>query len=158
PEAVPRLRDEAELEGDAAEDEREQHRDDRQIERRHDDRIGPGKGDPEAAAAEHEPGLVSIPIRRDRIHHLVTQALAASHREQDADAEIETVEDHVEPDSGGEQAHPDHREIVAHAHRDASGKAARAATPVAEIGRFGSPSSAATTSGCGPLLMSLLIS
>ena len=41
--------------------------DHRQIERRHDDRVGRGKRRQQAAAAEHQPGLVAVPHRRDGV-------------------------------------------------------------------------------------------
>ncbi len=79
-------RDGAELEGHAAEDQRQQHDDHRQIERRHDHRIGARKCHPQSAAAEDEPGLVAVPERRDGAHHLVALPFARRERKQDADA------------------------------------------------------------------------
>ena len=113
-------RDPAELEGHAAEDQRQQHDDDRQIERRHDHRVGLREGDPQAAAAEHQPGLVAVPERRDRVHHLVALAFAARERKQDADAEVEAVEDDVERDRGADQRGPDHRKVPFHGGSPAS--------------------------------------
>src|SRR5262249_55387858 len=55
----------AELEGDAAEDEREQHDQDREIDRRYDDRESEREGSQQAKAAQHQPGLVAVPDRRD---------------------------------------------------------------------------------------------
>src|SRR5262249_25411600 len=49
----------AELECDAAKDQRQQHDDDGQIERRQNDRIGERESDHQSGAAEHEPGLVA---------------------------------------------------------------------------------------------------
>src|SRR6266566_3545892 len=85
----------AELECDAAKDQRQQHDDDRQIERRQNDRIRQRESDHQSGAAEHEPGLIAVPERRDGIHHLVALVLAFGERKQDADAEVESVEDHV---------------------------------------------------------------
>ena len=92
----------------------EQHHDHRQIERRHDHRIGVRKRDPQSAAAEHQPGFVAVPERRDRVDHLVLFLLLLGEGEQDADAEIEAVEDDVERDGGADQAGPDDREIPFH--------------------------------------------
>ena len=65
----------AEFERDAAEHEAEQHRDQRRVERGHHDRISEREGGEQPAAAEHQPGFVAVPDRRDRIHRGV--ALAA---------------------------------------------------------------------------------
>jgi len=69
-----------ELECDAAKDQRQQHDHDRQIERRQNDRIGERESDHQSGAAEHEPGLVAVPERRDGIHHLVALVLALGER------------------------------------------------------------------------------
>ncbi len=103
-------RDPAELECDAAEHQRQQHHDHRKVERRHDHRIGAAESDPQPAAAEHQPGLVAVPERRDRVHHLVALALAAGIGKEDADAEIEAVEDDIERDRGPDQRRPRSRE------------------------------------------------
>src|ERR1700722_4559922 len=61
PEFLARAPDPAEFEGDAAQDQAEQHRDRRQIKRRLQDRIGVREGGEQPVAAEHEPGLVAVP-------------------------------------------------------------------------------------------------
>ena len=106
--------DRAEFEGDAAEHQRQQHDDDRQVERRHDHRIGLREGHPQPAAAQHQPGLVAVPERRDRVHHLIALALGPCERKQDAGAEVEAVEDDVERDRGADQAGPDHGKVPLH--------------------------------------------
>ena len=78
PEEFRALRLEAELEGDAAKDQGDEHEDDRHVERRHEHRIGDVEDREEAAAAEDQPGLVAVPDRRDREHHPVAPVLAAA--------------------------------------------------------------------------------
>ena len=129
------LRDPAELEGDAAEDQRQQHDDDRQVERRHDHRIGEREGDQQPAAAEHEPGLVAVPERRDRVHHLVAVVLVLGERKQDADAEIEAVEDDVERDRGADERGPDHREVPIPWRRSSADRFARRAAAAERAAR-----------------------
>ena len=71
-----------ELERDAAKDEPEQQRDHRRIQRRHHDRVGERKDREEPAAAQHEPGLVAVPHRRDGVHHLVAVGFFGQQRER----------------------------------------------------------------------------
>ena len=99
----------AELEGDAAEDEAEQHRDQRRVERGQDDRISEREGGEQPAAAEHQPGLVAVPDRRDRVHRLVALLADREAREEDADAEIEPVHHHIGRDREGDDEGPDDR-------------------------------------------------
>ena len=47
----------------------EQHDEDREVHRRDDDRERERKRREQADAAEHEPRLVAVPDRRDRVHH-----------------------------------------------------------------------------------------
>src|SRR5207253_410295 len=84
----------------------------RQIKRWHDHGIGTRKRHPQPAAAEDEPGLVAVPERRDRVHQGVAVAFAAREGEENADAEIETVEDDIEADGGGDEQRPDDREVA----------------------------------------------
>src|SRR5215207_5887398 len=76
PFALMRLGDPAKLECDTAEYEREQHHDQRHVERGGDDRISQGKCNEQSAATEYEPGLVAIPKRRDGVHHVIAIDLA----------------------------------------------------------------------------------
>src|SRR5271167_3717586 len=59
---------EAKLEGDAAEDERDQHHQDRKVYGRYDNGKSQRKRREEGDAAKHQPGLVAVPDRRDRVH------------------------------------------------------------------------------------------
>ena len=86
---------EAELERHAAENERQQHQQNREVNRGDDDRERQRKSRHQADAAEHEPGLVAVPDRRDRIHHDAALARVRHQPVEDADTEIEAVEHHV---------------------------------------------------------------
>ena len=104
----------AELEGDAAEDEREQHGDDRRVERRHHHGVGEREDREEPAAAEDQPGLVAVPDRRDGVHREILVRLALDQREEDADPEVEAVEHHVGEHREGDQPGPDEGEVECH--------------------------------------------
>ncbi len=100
----------AKLEGKAAEDERQQHQEDREIDRRHDDGEGDREGGEEPDATEDEPGLVAVPDRRDRVHDEVARTAVGGEAVEHADAEIEAVERDVEEDADREDDGPDRGE------------------------------------------------
>src|SRR3546814_15841419 len=77
----------AELEGDAAEDEAEQHGDERRIERRKDGGVGQREDREKADAAEHQPGLVAVPDGGDGIHRDVAVVPLVDQREQNRSEE-----------------------------------------------------------------------
>jgi hypothetical protein len=87
----------AELEGDAAQDEAHQHHEDRQVERREDHPVRLREGHEQEAHGEHQPGLVGVPERADRADHAILFR-PLRQREEDADAKVEAVEDHVDQD------------------------------------------------------------
>ncbi len=154
--------DHAKLERHPAKDERQQHHNDGQIERRHDDGVGLRERDPEPAAAEHQPGLVAVPERRDRVHHLVALALVAREGKQDAGAEIEAVEDHVERDRGPDQRGPDHGKVPFHggspSFQRCDDRISVCASMTDDSGRTGVPISGGSAARpSGPLLMRRLM-
>jgi hypothetical protein len=108
------LGDPAELEGDAAEHQRQQHDDDGQVDRRHDDGVGQRERHPQAPAPQHQPGLVAVPEGRHRVHHHVAVLLLARKRKQDADAEVEAVEDDVHDHRKGDDEGPDDGKVQFH--------------------------------------------
>jgi hypothetical protein len=59
---------EAEFEGDAAEDQADEHEDQGQVERAEDDGVGQREGRQQAGPAQHQPGLVAVPHGRHRVH------------------------------------------------------------------------------------------
>ncbi len=101
----------AELEGDAAQHEAEQHRDQRRIERGQDDRIGQREGGHQAPAAQHQPGLVAVPDRRDAVHRDVPLMADLEAGEEDADAQIEAVHDDIGDDREADDPGPDDGEV-----------------------------------------------
>ena len=109
-----------ELEGDAAEDQAEQHGGERRVERRQDDGIGQRKGRHQPAAAQHQPRLVPVPDRRDGVHRRIPLGPDAEGGEEDADAEVEAVHHDIHADGKGDDAGPDDREIHVHAHHSPS--------------------------------------
>ena len=90
------LRLEAELEGDAAQDEPDEHEDDGEVKRRHHDRVGEREGCEQPAAAHHQPGLVAVPEGRDRAHHGVAVLVAGREREERAETEVVAAEQYIE--------------------------------------------------------------
>src|SRR5690606_17782731 len=96
-----------------------------------------------AAAAQHQPGLVAVPERRDRVHHLVALVLLPGEREQDSNAEIEAVEDHIHHDRETDDGGPDDRKVPFHQRPPSS--ASRPVSCAAETGRTGVPCSGGST-------------
>src|SRR5262249_3042101 len=76
---------------------------------RHDNRIGARESNQEPTAAEYEPSLVAVPVRRDRSEHAVAFGIVVGERKQYTDAEIEAVEDDVQHDGDAEDRRPDDR-------------------------------------------------
>src|SRR6478752_10213839 len=69
---------EAQLESDASEDERYHHDEDREIKSWQDNGEGEWKGGKQSKPAEHGPGLVAIPDRRNRVHYEVAMRSRAA--------------------------------------------------------------------------------
>ena len=114
PVALARHRDRAKFECDAAKNQRQQHDEDRKVQGGHDDRVGLRKRHPQSASAQDQPGLVAVPERRNRVHHLVALALGLREWKQNAGAEVETVEDDIERDRRADDPGPDHRKVGFH--------------------------------------------
>jgi hypothetical protein len=102
---------EPKLEGHATEDQPEQHQDHRYVEGRHQDRVCERKGGKKAPAAQHEPGFVSVPEGRDGVHHAIPAFVRGGKGKEDAQAEIEPIEQNVEEQSRADQAVPDEGKI-----------------------------------------------
>jgi len=82
----------AEFEGDATQAKRQQHRDQRQVEGGQQDAIGDWEGSEQGHAGHDQPGLVTVPGRRNGIDHPVAQLLVGLREQQGADTEVETVQ------------------------------------------------------------------
>ncbi len=136
PLAMMRLGDTAKLEGHATKDQCQHHHDHRQIHCRHDHRICKRKCDQQPVAAQHQPGFIAIPERRDGIHHLVAFHLLRKEREKNADAQVESVQHHIHRHRSADHQCPNDRQRVLQI-LDHGGSCPGYA---ADNGRFGSPS------------------
>ena len=118
PQKAVALRLEAELEGDAAQDEPDQHQDDGDVERGQHDGISERKGREQPASAQDQPRLVAVPERRHRCHHGVAVLVGGRKREEHAEAEIVAAEQHVEKHRERQDRRPyqrqDHRKELRH--------------------------------------------
>src|SRR5262249_37444643 len=85
--------------------------------RRHQHGIGKRERRHHAAAAEHQPGFVAVPYRRNAVHDDVAVFLLGEEREQDAESEIESVHHHINEHGECNDEGPDRREIDWYAHR-----------------------------------------
>ena len=100
----------AQLERHAAQHESHQHRRDRQIERAEDLAVRAWKRHQQQPDAEHEPGLVRVPVRRDGPDHDLL-LLSLRRRHQHSHAEVVAVEEHVREDREGHQRREDEHEV-----------------------------------------------
>ena len=80
-----------------------------------DQAVGQRKGRQQTAAAHHQPGLVAVPHRRDAVHRGVAVVAHLEGVEQDADAQVEAVQHHVDEDGQHDDEGPDDGEIDVHA-------------------------------------------
>ena len=95
PEMAPggRLAPPAELERHAAQDEREEHQKQREVERREHRRVDVRERSEERAARRDHPDLVAVPDRRDRAQdHRAVAVSAREEGQQSADAVVEALE------------------------------------------------------------------
>src|SRR5580700_831554 len=132
-----------------AENQRQQHQQDREIDRRNDDGESDREGGQQPDAAENEPGLVAVPDRRDRVHHQIARTAVRRKIVKHADAEIEAVERDIEEDADGEDGGPDRNEVEP-GHQRVSAVAGAGAS--AAIGDFGRPltTGASSSEAAGP--------
>ena len=125
----------AEFEGDAAEDQADQHRNHRGVERGHQDGVGQRKRRHQAAAAQYQPGFVAIPDRRDAVHDHVAIGLGGKQWKQDAEPKVEAVHYDIDEHRERDDERPDGRDIGGN-HRTAPSVAAAPvadATPAAGV-------------------------
>ena len=101
----------AELDADAAEDEQPEHHHEREIETAEGRGVKQREGEEERASGSEQPDLVAIPDRSDGSEGLGAFGLGTRDEEtNDADAEVEAVEDDV----SGEHQHYDPEPESAH--------------------------------------------
>ena len=113
-----------EFEGDAAKNQPHEHRDHGRIGCRQNDGIGERKRGEQHSAAEHQPGLVAVPYRRNRVHGLIPLGAHGKRREEDADTEIEAVHHDVGEYRERNDEDPNDTKVGAVAHAHSSGFAA----------------------------------
>jgi hypothetical protein len=102
-----------EFECDATQDQRDQHQGDFQVQRGQHDAVSQRKRDQQDADTQHQPGFVGIPERSDRSDHQVL-VLALGKRQQDADAKVEAVENHVGENRKAHQHRENQRQVELH--------------------------------------------
>src|SRR5581483_1488596 len=122
PEAPEARAGKAELERDTAEHQRQQHDQDREVDGWYDDREGKRERRHEPDAAEHQPGFVAVPDRRDRAHRRGAVGRVADEAVEDADAEVKTVEDDVIEHRERQEHGPDRDEVEHHRYRSGRAK------------------------------------
>ncbi len=96
----------AELEGHAAKHQTQQHRDHERIRGGQDDGVCQREGREQASPAEHQPRFIAIPHGCDGIHGLIAFFADREHREEDADAQIEPIQQHVGKHREGDDSGP----------------------------------------------------
>ncbi len=89
---------------------RKQHQQDGQIERTEEYRVDDRKGREQPCADDDEPRLVAVPERRNRIHHADALVFFLRAAEQNADTQIEPVENHVDQNRQRDCAGPEQRQ------------------------------------------------
>jgi hypothetical protein len=92
---------------DRPEDQGEEQEHEGDVEPAEHGRIRVGERGEEGAAEGHEPDLVAVPERTDRVHHQATVFIGPGERVEDADAEVEAVEHGVPDQQDAEQPEPD---------------------------------------------------
>ena len=86
----------APLERDHADDQQHEDQQQRDVEAREQRRVPGREGGEGRAGGDHQPHLVAVPDRADRLEHEAALALVAGeHRQQHADAEVEPLEQEV---------------------------------------------------------------
>jgi hypothetical protein len=111
---VPALGLDAQLEGDAAQHQPDQHRRDRNVERAEDDAVRDREGDQQQATPSTS--QVSFASQNGPIEAIMMSCSSRSAVEhQHADAEVVAVEHHVGEDRHAHQRGEDERQVDAHA-------------------------------------------
>ena len=98
----------APLEREHADDQEAEDEQQGEVEAREHRRVPDREGGEGRAAGDHEPDLVAVPERPDRLEHRAPVVLApAEHGQEHADAEVEALEHEVGRPEEGEQAEPE---------------------------------------------------
>jgi hypothetical protein len=102
---------EAEFKGHPAKNEPQQHEDNGDVKCRHEDRVCQGKCRKKATATKYQPCFVSIPERRDGIHHAVPALIRRGQGEQDPNPQVESIQQNIEENGRPDQCVPNERKI-----------------------------------------------
>ena len=106
----------APLERDDANDQEHEHEQQGEVEARERGGVPGREGGEGRAARYHQPDLVAVPHRTDRIEHRPPVVLVArQEREQGADAEVEALEQEVAGPEDGDEQEPELRRLMADA-------------------------------------------
>jgi hypothetical protein len=130
------------FESNTAKDQSEKQQQDRDVEGRQEHRIDHREGREQRGADHHQPSLVAVPKGRDCRHHLFPQRSVIGGAEQDADAEVEAVEDHINEDRHCDDRRPKEREV--------GGLDRAHCRPPRTAPAIAGPGNAARTSAAGP--------
>ena len=96
------------LEREDADDQEEEHEQQRQIEAREHRRVPGRKGGEGGSTRHHEPHLVAVPDRPDRLEHgRAVGVVSRQERQQHADAEVESLEQEVAAPEDGDKDEPE---------------------------------------------------
>ncbi len=97
----------AQLDADGAQDQQPEHDHQRQIEAAEGRGVEQGEGEEERASGGQQPDLVAVPEGADGTHGLLAFLFAAGDEEiDDADADVEAVEDDVGDQHDGDNPEP----------------------------------------------------
>jgi hypothetical protein len=88
-----------ELERNAPEPKRQEHKEDGKVEGRHDNPIGNGECGKQSDSRHNEPCFVAVPCGRDGVDHVVPSAIAGLKQEQYANPQIRAIEHHIKSKS-----------------------------------------------------------
>src|SRR5690606_37002940 len=162
PQVAPFIRGlEPKFEGDATENESEQHEHQRQHEGTEHHGVGQWKCSKQSRPAQHKPRLVAIPDRRNRVHHHVAVLLIGEKGKQDANAQVKAVHDDIHQNAEKDDDRPDQRKVDAHGQPLISAVEGSPGSVAADNGRAGvrrspgPPSGWCASSAAGPRLISL---
>ena len=102
----------AELERDATEDRRGQDQEQRQVEAAEQRGVPLEERGERRAAGHDQPDLVAVPHRADRVHHdPAVDLVPAQEGQEDADAEVEALEEEVADPEDADQREPQRFEV-----------------------------------------------
>ena len=136
------------LEGHAADDERYQQQDHRQVQAREHGRVPAGESGEHGGAGHDQPDLIAVPQRSDRVDDgPAADVVPADDAVQHADAEVEALEEEEAGPQHGDDDEPERDQV---AHRDLStGRPGPGRPPRPRRGAAGAPCASTSASAAG---------